>query len=90
MSFLEFGSFSVAGLVRPLKLNSDSFGPLIRNPRGSWIRIPAGSPVFSAPHSYSFLLKVCKGNPFSPTDVHALDSLSAHNPPQWLPGSVAA
>lgn len=28
-----FGSFSVADLVRPLKLNGDSSSPLIRNQR---------------------------------------------------------
>jgi hypothetical protein len=40
------------------------------------------------PLHFSFLLNLCKVTHMPSTDVHALEYLSSHNPPRWLPWHV--
>jgi hypothetical protein len=41
-----------------------------------------------SPLHFSFLLNLCKVTHMPSTDVHALEYLSSHNPPRWLPWHV--
>ena len=46
---------------------------------------PSRLTSFQYPFSSLIFSQACKRTHMSLTDVHALDSLSAHNLPQWLP-----
>jgi hypothetical protein len=64
-SFLKFGSFSVASPARLLNLYAESSGPLIRNPREFWVRVPGGSPVSKSLCALHFSLRCVSAIPFN-------------------------